>query len=85
MKCVFFKNYRFHHFLQLTVHRNLRRRTLGVHFGQRERGRHEFFMAADTDCCYCRNMQKLWCVQHKNIKGLQEGLHMGCNIKKYVL
>lgn len=30
-------------------------------------------------------MQKLWCVQHKNIKGLQEGLHMGCNIKKYVL
>lgn len=31
-------------------------------------------------------MQKLWCVQHKNIKGLQEGLHMGdILLKKYVL
>lgn len=34
------------------------------------------FYGIDTDCCYGRNMQKLWCVQHKNIKGLQEGLHM---------
>jgi hypothetical protein len=42
------------------------------------------FYRADTDCCYDRNMQKLWCVQHKNIKGLHEGLHMGCIIKKNI-
>lgn len=29
-------------------------------------------------------MQKLWCVQHKNIKGLQEGYTWDI-IKKYVL
>lgn len=31
----------------------------------------------DTHCLYGRNMQKLWCVQHKNIKGITRGLHMG--------
>lgn len=49
--------------------------------------RTELFYGIDTDCRYGRygrNMQKLWCVQHKNIKGLQEGYTWDI-IKKYVL